>query len=101
MLEQVKMTPYLLIMLLPRFISKGPNNLTPTLVKGGSSGVTLSFGKSAMSCSPFAARNLLQVTHLEIIFWMATTGIQNFCLRRAERVISAAVINFFMNMSDY
>lgn len=71
---------------LPRFISKGPKKSTPTLVKDGSSGVTLSFGKSAMNCSPFAALNLLHVTHLEIILWIAETapGIQNFCLRRAS-----------------
>ena len=99
--RHVKTTPYHLSVALPRFTSKGPKKSTPTLANGGSPGVTLSFGKSAMNCSPLMAPVFLQETHLVRTFRMAeiAPGIQYFCLKR-ECMTSATVSKVFMNVSD-
>ena len=78
--RHVKITPYRLMRLLPRLISKGPKKSTPTLVKGGWSGCSLSSGRSAIFCLPALALSLLHTVHFEIILLTAALawGIQYF-----------------------
>lgn len=52
--KQVKMTPYLFTVILPRLTSKGLTLSTPVLVKGGSSAITLFCGRSDIFCCPEA-----------------------------------------------
>lgn len=68
---QVKITPYRFTRLLARLVSIGPKLSIPTFEKVGRSGLSLSFGKSAIFCIVVLPATLLQTTHLFIIRLMA------------------------------
>ena len=64
--KQVKSAPYLFSSFLPSFIKKGPNMSTPQFVNGGPSRV-LSFGKSAIFCSPSLPLSRRRLTHFKFL----------------------------------
>ena len=63
--KHVKSAPYLLSSFLPSFIRHGPNISMPQLVNGGLSNV-LSFGRSAIFCSPSFTLSNRHLTHFTI-----------------------------------
>ena len=63
--KHVKSALYLLSSFLPSFIRNGPNISTPQLVNGGPSNV-LSFGRSAIFCSPSFPLSNRHLTHFPI-----------------------------------
>ena len=69
--KQVKIIPYGLTRLRARQTWKGPKQSTPTVVKGGWSGVRRSSGRSAIFCSRTGAWRRWQLTHLDRILLTA------------------------------
>ena len=63
--KHVKSVPYLLSSFLLSFMRNGPNISMPQLVNGGPSKV-LSFGRSAIFCSPSFPHSNLHLTHFPI-----------------------------------
>lgn len=87
--KHVKIIPYCLTRLRARQTWKGPKQSTPTVVKGGWSGVRRSSGRSAIFCSRTGAWQRRQLTHLDrILFTAELPLITQNCSRKRLKMYS-------------